>query len=401
MKKYIIPVAAFIAGMAIVPSVFAVEGGSNPIKTWGDANSGLEGCLQDAKKTVCTLDDDITVNVDQAATVKSNKTLDLNNHKIEFYDNYKVSANGAIVTEGEVTLTIKGGKTIDMGGSKAAVYVGKGGSLIVEDGTTIKGSVWAAEPKQITVAGTIDGYDGTALGVTGTTKGNASNVAISGKVTTKGTEKAYIQAQNVNAVITGAISNELGGVAQIDGGTVTLTGAHLDTVEGNVLVFGKGTKVTATIDGCSELTSTKGAALFFNSGAAVEALTVKNSTLKSAQSNTITGYTADVEEVVLDGALLVAGKNEKVKAGGTEFDKATYNGHELEEDENILTEATGSYGTLAAVCGGTAADEGEAEGEEGAENPNTADTIATYLTIATVALLGLGATAFVAKKSNR
>ena len=45
------------------------------------------------------------------------------------------------------------------------------------------------------------------------------------------------------------------------------------------------------------------------------------------------------------------------------------------------------------------ADEGE-EGEEN-ENPNTADTIVTYLTIAAVALLGLGATAFVAKKSNR
>ena len=48
-----------------------------------------------------------------------------------------------------------------------------------------------------------------------------------------------------------------------------------------------------------------------------------------------------------------------------------------------------------------ATDEPTTDAGEEAENPNTADTIATYLTIATVALLGLGATAFVAKKSNR
>ena len=399
MKKYIIPVAAFIAGMAIVPSVFAVEGGSNPIKEWGGATSGLVGCLQDTEKVVCTLEDNITVSGGEVATIKSNKTLNLNGKKLTFDASYAPTGNQAIATEGDVTLTVEGG-TIEMNAGKSTILVQKGGSLIVEDGATINGSVWAGEPKQITVAGTIDGGTTTALGVTGTTKGNASNVAISGKVTTKGTDKAYTQDQNVNAVITGEISNEFGGVAQINGGTVTLTGAHLDTVEGNVLVFGKGANIVATIDGCSELTSTKGAALFFNAGAVIESLTVKNSTLTSKQSNTIKGNTADVQEVVLEGALLKAGKNEKVKAGSTEFDKATYDGHELEEDENILTEATGSYGTLAAACGGTATDEGEDKGEE-AENPNTADTIATYLTIATVALLGLGATAFVAKKSNR
>ena len=47
------------------------------------------------------------------------------------------------------------------------------------------------------------------------------------------------------------------------------------------------------------------------------------------------------------------------------------------------------------------ADEGDDKTDDGETNPNTADSIATYLTIATVALLGLGATAFVAKKSNR
>ena len=39
--------------------------------------------------------------------------------------------------------------------------------------------------------------------------------------------------------------------------------------------------------------------------------------------------------------------------------------------------------------------------EENPENPNTADPVALYATIAAVALVGLGATAFIAKKSRR
>ncbi len=71
------------------------------------------------------------------------------------------------------------------------------------------------------------------------------------------------------------------------------------------------------------------------------------------------------------------------------------------DGETVLSTAKGSYGTLAACDATAAEDEGEEDEGEKTENPNTADTIATYMTIAAVALLGLGATAFVAKKSNR
>ena len=45
--------------------------------------------------------------------------------------------------------------------------------------------------------------------------------------------------------------------------------------------------------------------------------------------------------------------------------------------------------------------EAEMNREESVANPNTTDPIALYATIATVALLGLGASVLVAKKSHR
>lgn len=59
MKKSIISVAAFIAGMAIVPSVFAAENSITSYADWAnDAGNDLATCLSATENKTCRLSDD-------------------------------------------------------------------------------------------------------------------------------------------------------------------------------------------------------------------------------------------------------------------------------------------------------------------------------------------------------
>ena len=105
MKKSIIPVAAFIAGMAIVPSVFAADSGvDNSI----DNIVKLAECVNGGKKDTCTYvgDNDLTVNKD-AFVVKKDVTIDLGGKKLTIGSGANTS--GAFQVKDGATLTVVNG----------------------------------------------------------------------------------------------------------------------------------------------------------------------------------------------------------------------------------------------------------------------------------------------------
>ena len=407
MKKSIIPVAAFIAGMAIVPSVFAVD--NNPVVSitkWNGTNTdGLAQCLSYSEGDVCKLTGDLETNGSGYANINKNMTLDLDGHTLTIKAG--LDANAFNVLDNG-TLTIVNGTVKSENSSKQIVNIAKGGSLVVEDDATLDGwnPVVAVEPKQIIVNGDIKSGASNAVVVSGATAGSASTVAINGNITAEGKDvRAYKQESGkVNATIKGAIANELGDAITIKAGNLTLTGAHVTSDDVAAFEFDGKNIGDVTINGCSEILGGV-AALYLNSGAQVASLTIANSTLKSTEGNVITGggsAQAKIEKVKISGSYLEAGDEDlTVKAGNIEFGKAEYDGTTVKEKENVLSTAKGSYGTADVKCDAAIVEPGDDNKDDGTENPNTADTIATYLTIAAVALLGLGATAFVAKKSNR
>ena len=398
MKKYIIPVAAFIAGMAIVPSVFAADNGNDTsIKSLGD----LDKCVESGEYDTCTYAGnakDLAFNSDGTIEVKKDITINLGGQKMDIT---KSNSNGAFQIADGATLTITNGSIEGLSSYENAVF-SVAGSLVLDTDVKAVKPFDTTSPEKIVINSNVYGLGtGVLLSVDGPASffnTTPATVEINGLLSSNGaTAYAYKQGGNVNATIRGSVSQEGGDAVVINAGTVALEGATLNAKASALFLSGES---KATIK-CSTITSKDGAALYINGGAKIESLIIKSSALTSTNASTINGGNAsEVKTVTIDGSRFVAKKDAMVKVGGTNFVKATYDGRELAEDENVLTTAKGSYGTLAA-CDATAdEDEGEDKGEE-AENPNTADTIATYMTIAAVALLGLGATAFVAKKSNR
>lgn len=390
MKKSIIPVAAFIAGMAIVPSVFAAEGVT---KTDIESGGTLRECLAATdKNATCVLKDGFTwTPTEEGQTIDITKAmvLDLNGKKLTI-------AAGAQKTPFDIkengSLTIVNGTIENLSAKK--INVGKNGSLTID--ANVKSSVVAGEASHIvlsagrTLEGSLEVNGGTDYTVFGA---GAADVEINGHI-----DGYYSQADNVNATINGSITFAGDAVKVANKGSLTLNGARINATAGSAVVL-NGNDGNITVKGCSELAATAaaGAAMYINAGADVASLTISNSTLKNTAGSVINGA-GKIETVTIDGSRFEAkGETTAVKAGTTTFTHATYDGTVIGDEENVLQDAKGTYGDVV-TCDASATDEGE---EEGAENPNTADTIATYLTIATVALLGLGATAFVAKKSNR
>ena len=409
MKKSIIPVAAFIAGMAIVPSVFALDNAKTYTQWTAEGGKGLDACLySDEEDATCKIGGtakEVAVSSGYAI-ISSSKTLDLGG-KTLVLNGFQQDAP-LHVTDG-ATLTIVNGTIKQNVASKYAVEVSDGATLVVADNVKIEGinPVHVSGARQVTINGELNAGEGsgsTALNVVGTTAeaDDATIVEVNGKLVAEGAAKAYAQENKVTATIKGEVSSKTTSAMSITGGSLTLTGADVES-DSSAIVLGK-TVDALVINGCSNIVSNKlDAAIWFANGAKVNNLTINNSTLESTKGNTINGGTgASVDAVEIAGSKLIAGAEKAIKAGDIEFEAATYDGTEVKKGDKILTEATHTYGTLATVCTGAEADKpADDNKDDGAENPNTADTIATYLTIATVALLGLGATAFVAKKSNR
>ena len=394
MKKSIIPVAAFIAGMAIVPSVFAVDNNpSTHFENWED----LTVCLQNEEGT-CTLDKDASpINKGQYTNITKDVTLDLGGKTLTFGNDY--TADYAFVVAKDATLTIVNGH-IKNESSKEVVHMVEGATFVLGENADIKGNnpVRGNSAKSIVINGTLDGAKTTALSVSGT---DETTVEVNGKLMSAGDAAAYVQTGKTAATAKGSISAVSGVAMNIQGGSLILTGATVSSTNNQAIAF-SGTVDTVAINGCSKVTSEKESALYFAGNTKVDTLTINDSTLASTKDHTICGDGAsEVATVKIAGSLLKAGSNKEVKGGNIEFGEAEYDGAAVAEKQNVLSAAKGSFGTLSAKCDATAAEEeGEDEGEK-TENPNTADTIATYMTIAAVAPLGLGATAFVAKKSNR
>lgn len=393
MKKSIIPVAAFIAGMAIVPSVFAADNG---VDTSIKDIATLANCVGKGEQATCTYagDKDLVENASYF-DVKKSVTIDLGGHKLTVEKG--TAKGGAFQIANGATLTITNG-FIEGNIGDEIIKVNNGGSLVLNADLRAAKPIVASEPEKVVINSTVYANSTNAAvvvtGATDTFGKTASVVEINGTI--NGT---YTQSNYVNGTINGAVSaTNADAVKFNNGGTLTVKGQLTSTGNAGAIYFNGGSKASLIVK-CATLTA-DGAALFIDGE--VSNLNIENSTLTSKNGSTINGTAASkVATVTIDGSRFVAKSDKKVKDGGTNFVKATYDGRELAEDENVLSTATGSYGTLVA-CDAPAANEGEEEGkEDGAENPNTADTIATYLTIAAVALLGLGATAFVAKKSNR
>ena len=360
----------------------------------GNTN-GLADCLDDAENATCTLADNVkTGNSTAVAKITKDMVLDLNGYTLTIENTYGAASGPAIDIQDDASLTITNGIVINEAGAKGNINVGKNASLTID--ANVKTGVSATEANSVVLGagrvleGGLDvtGPEGDADFGTGTT-----TVEINGQL--KG---AYTQKNNVNATINGSVS-VAGNAVKAEGGNLVLNGAKINATEGGSAIVLAGEDGNVTIK-CSEVTAENNAALFINGGANVASLTINSSLLKSTNNNTIKGE-GKIETVTINGSRFEAKSGLKVKDGTTNFVHATYDGTALGATENVLAAADTAYGTRAA-CDTTAADDDEDDNkDDGAENPNTADTIATYLTIATVALLGLGATAFVAKKSNR
>lgn len=278
MKKSIIPVAAFIAGMAIVPSVFALEVAETPITDAGL----LEECFNNEKLDTCTIANNINIKTKNFSITK-NKTLNLDGNTITILSDYTPEANPFEV-KADATSTITGGTIKNEKTDKQIVNVAKGGTLVVTEGTMLEGwnPVVTNEPKQVTINGELKGGDSYALRAAGSTEfaGAASVIEVAGRLsTTANTATAYYQTGNVNATISGIVSSTgTGNAMYTDGGVLTLDHARVNiNTNGSALVLAGAGKVT--IKGCSELTSTNGAALYIADGAKVEALTIENNSL--------------------------------------------------------------------------------------------------------------------------
>ena len=419
MKKYIIPVAAFIAGMAIVPSVFA-EGDplSATVFSVKDADA-LKTCIS-GEFAECVLSDDLALNSD--VNITRDMVLNLNGHNITFTStNFNILGGNVVFKGGTITH--------ENGGSYPLVRVIKDAeadsSFTLEEGATL------------------DGGEGWALGVYGTAQAQAADagkklltVNIYGDLISTGSafsvegntgEGTGIKAPVVNftGTVTGgdtAAAMYLAGNANVNlnGATVT-AGTGIVMRAGNLKI--NNSTVTATADNAAAGTTMSGS--FTPSGAALQleyvdagpydaGITVEanNSSLTSESAAAIYAHgdnasvakSLTLNKVQLEGNGDTNGNSPRFYDANNAFGEknATIDGHKMTTSIINTLNALAAYDTRDAAAEPTNPDDlgDDAEGDD-AENPNTADTIATYLTIATVALLGLGATAFVAKKSNR
>ncbi len=402
MKKSIIPVAAFIAGMAIVPSVFAEDYDNyKALTNW----AGVVECLQEEGTGYC---DASNVNVmaitNDVSTVKGTKTLDLGDKTLTVNSD---AAKAAFTVGDGASLTIKDG-TIDSKDTKRAPVVVYGGGRLTIENTDIKSvssAVWFKEATGKDSTITVDDNStleaaGNSAVITITNAANArtSTINIAGEL--DGNKAFAVDAKNggnFNLTLSGLVHSDENDAIQLGGGTLILDGATVSAEARGmaaVSLWGGTVKVKncATVAGGT-------AALYVAESKSIEEIAIINSTLKSIDGSVFDGK-GEVKNVAISGSYLKAANDDtKVKGGDIKFLAYDYDGKEHTDVQ--LSQTDGSYGNPAVNCDATVEPGDEENKGEEAENPNTADTIATYLTIATVALLGLGATAFVAKKSNR
>lgn len=400
MKKSLIatlPVAAFVAGMAIVPSVFAED--DLNVTTW----EGLTTCLTSEGTATCKLGGTIneaTTRVD----IVGDKTLDLNGYNItstnasllfvikDYPSSLNITGRG-IITSGHPTT----GMGLLGGDENAAPGSGK---LIIGPEVTLHNTPIIFNPKNGTNYGSQLDFYGTITN----DRPKSNEIYVNGKIANTGANAPIINIMN-GAVLDGGKGT---GVAPFYLAGYSNTTIYDATVRGDSGIIIKsgyltldGTKVTAEgaySEGAAETNgeTTTGAAIQISSiepyiGDIV--IDIKgDSVLTSEQGNVIQQYgtknDALQEIAVAPGVEFIAkGEQNAVSVVDT-----TFSGYDALEP---LTEVK-DYTFPAPEVPVT-----PEEPEESVDNPNTADSIALYATVAVLALLGLGATAFLTKKSSR
>ena len=404
MKKTLLatlPVAAFVAGMAVVPSVFAA-GGNDNITDW----AGLSTCLKDPDQTTCKLGT-FTGVTGATIEVEGTKTLDLNSQTVttesagalfELRENDKLTiANGTMKAT-------KPGAGIRLWGGAAETAAAVSTSLTIESNAIIQDlnlMITNNEPNKYNYGSQLDVYGqvlNTGIGnnviyidgdVNNTTNAPVINIHDGARVESiKGDKIPFYLAGYGTTTIGQATVKGVSGVA-IKAGVLNLNGANIEAtgnynsgepysngvystgaavqIEANASYAGQ---IDVNINGGTSLTSAQGNAIqaYGNAQNQVKELALEgeNIVLKSAEGRPVLGVSSEIAE---------------------SFPEATYDGEPI--DLEAITTAWDSI------------PESESTPEENPENPNTADAIATYITIAAVALVGLGATAVVAYKSRR
>ncbi len=415
MKKYLIPVAAFVAGMAMVPNTFALE--NTNVADWTE----LKACLAETEAE-CKVTSDFSYDgggdTAEGVHVTGEVVLDLGSHTLDFTNMPRL-----IWVEPGAELTIKGddGKivndTADSTGATIFVYGDTLGGeleteLTVEKGVTIEGfnpvmvstkDNKAAENVTVNIAGDLDNnvtpstdITAQALGVHGyIQEGSKPEINVSGNLT--GVDAGFFLAGQAETTVKGGSVKGQSGIA--------IKSGELALEEATVTATGEYNEGDSSNNGFSPT----GAAVQIESNPEVYAgeieIAVNNSTLTSENGDVFQVYGEEVTEdapsafkslkITGDKVVLKAGEGRQILAlaeGVTAPTLMTVNG----VSRNLA--AMGSTFTTVELTSSTSKPLEEQKKDEPVENPNTADNMGTYLTIATVAILGLLGTTVAAVK---
>ena len=410
MKKSLLatlPVAAFVAGMAVVPSVFADSPSS--IANWGE----LTTCLTSPEETTCTLGDaGFAVGGGTTIEVVGTKTLNLNGQTITGN-----GSNGLFNLNNNTNLTIENGN-INAGADAVGIRLKGENPDATANSThlTIAQNVTLTDTMIMLSSGNVKANYGSQVDVYGTLTGNAARwlVQINGNISND--KNAPVINIHDGAVVSGGKTTALylagNGITNIDKATVSgPSGIIIKAGELNL----NGAQLTATGGYEAANPSDTGAA---STGAGIQiesyeppyqgdiTLNIADSTVSSTNGYAMQEYgkadTTQVQalkEINLSGNVTLTSADDKP---AFYVDAATVgenaNSYELaingaKVDNTVLTSAEGTFTITDEPAPETPADT--------TPNPDTADPIALYATIAAVALIGLGATAVMGKKARR
>lgn len=386
MKKSLIvtlPVAAFVAGMAVVPSVFAAD--TLPAKCNTDVKdyASFNAAYGDEQCTTITLNGDVAVESNTFITISKDLTLDLNGFKIS---RSAPEGNTVISINSPANVTIQDSSeeqdgTIEYDGTSSAgptraVTVDSnskltvnGGNFVGEDGI----GLWGDNPVLNVAGGKIIAKDGNGITGNGANTHNATVSITDGTIESPNGAAIYQpETGNLN-VSGGTLSGKVGIVARA--GTIDITGGTINASGTGEEQIGDLADPKVPLGVGVYVNNVSGS---YNKGANVS---IANATINATNENPVLAYQAENP-----------GEEIKVLAGttfnGTKPTEA-YLGDLVIGPNNVVMTETDLEKLL------------EEMANQNTENPDTADSIAMYITIAAVALLGLGATTLIAKKARR
>ena len=437
MKKALLatlPIAAFVAGMTVVPSVFAADSTDNCTPVDLDA---FQKDLQADNCSTITLGGKIDLT--KYETITKELTIDLGGYNIT-----NTAGNTALYVNDGGKLTLTGNGTVQAASAANAPVFVQNGTLNVQGNAKIENTangmaiIGQASTINISENASIinSGSDGTGISI----DGEQSKLTITGGTVDANGNAITVFGNNPTVEISGGKIKSSNGFALSGNGSNDDKGTHDSTIK---------------ISGTASLTSESTAAIYNPQSGTLEVtggtitgalgivarqgtITVTGGTITAnGQGNDYTvGDATDASgRVKLPGGVAMLVDNTENYGGGADPAKATIGGTAVinATAENpvqafgvennagntvIVNQGAKFNGTKPAaaylgeglVVGPNNVVMTEAEAEKMAEdlanqgtteNPNTADSIATYITIATVALLSLGATALIAKKANR